>query len=78
LRFFGNKLLVFPKKMEYIASRECVHEIQDLFLIINRENDSTHQKKVPGKKTKTRQKSKIEKVFAMQEKGMKTLFAWSS
>jgi ribosomal protein S20 len=74
LRFFGNKLIIFPKKVVYMASRESVHEIQDIFLIINRENDSTHQKKVIGKNTKTRQKSKIEKAFAMQEKGMENAF----
>ena len=58
-----------------MASRKSVPEIQDLFSIINiEEEDSTHQKKAPGKKTNLKQKSKIEKSFAMQEKGMKNAF----
>lgn len=58
-----------------MTSRKSVHEIQDLFSIINiEEENSTHRKKAQGKKTKLKQKSKIEKAFAMQEKGMKNAF----
>jgi hypothetical protein len=61
--------------MVNMSSPKSVHEIQDLFSIINiEEEDSTHRKKAPGKKTNLEQKSKIEKSFAMQEKGMKNAF----
>lgn len=59
MRFFGTKLLLLPKKIVYIASRESVHEIRDFILIIKREDDSTHQKKVPGKKTRPGKSQKL-------------------
>jgi hypothetical protein len=62
--------------MSIMASRKSVHEIQDISSIIKIEDnkDSTKQKKTPGKKTQPKQKSKIEKAFAMEEKGMKNAF----
>jgi hypothetical protein len=58
-----------------MASRKNVHEIQNLSSIIKLDDkDTINRKKASGKKTKTEQKSKIEKAFAIEEKGMKNAF----
>jgi hypothetical protein len=56
-----------------MLSRKSVHEMQDFFSIIKIENksDNTKQKKSPGNKSQSKQKSKIEKAFTIEEKGIK-------
>jgi 4-diphosphocytidyl-2C-methyl-D-erythritol kinase len=61
--------------MVIMESRKSVHEIQNLASIIKIEDEDTiNRKKASGKNTKTKQKSKIEKAFAIEEKGMKNAF----
>ena len=58
-----------------MASQNSVHDIQNLASIIKIDDEvTTNRKKASGKKTKTQQKSKIEKAFALEEKGMKNAF----
>jgi hypothetical protein len=59
-----------------MASRKSVHEMQDFFSInkIEGEVDSTKRKKSPGQKIQSKQKSKMDKAFAMEEKGIKNAF----
>jgi 4-diphosphocytidyl-2C-methyl-D-erythritol kinase len=58
-----------------MTSQNSIHDIQNLASIIKIDDEGTiTRKKASGKKTKTEKKSKIEKAFAIEEKGMKNAF----
>jgi hypothetical protein len=58
-----------------MASQNSVHDIQNLASIIKIDDEvTTNRKKASVKKTQTKQKSKVEKAFTIEEKGLKNAF----